>query len=36
MPFPQPDPEPLSTGERVLLWALATLPLFAALLWIIE
>jgi hypothetical protein len=33
MAFPQPEPEPLSMGERVLFWASATLPLIAAALW---
>jgi hypothetical protein len=35
MPFPRPEPEPLSMSERVLLWALASLPVFAALLWVV-
>jgi len=34
MPFPLPEPEPLSFGERVLAWALITLPLIVFLLWI--
>jgi hypothetical protein len=36
MAFPHPEPEPLSTGERVLLWALATLPPIAAALWLLN
>jgi hypothetical protein len=34
MAFPQPEPEPLSMGERVILWALVTLPLIGAALWL--
>ena len=34
MPFPQPEPELLSTADRVLFWALVTLPLIGIDLWI--
>lgn len=34
MPFPQPEGEPLGMWERVLFWALVTLPLIAASAWV--
>jgi hypothetical protein len=34
MPFQQPKPEPLSTAERVLFWALLTIPVLAGLVWL--
>ena len=32
MPFPQPEPEPLTTFDRVLFWALVTTPPITAIL----